>query len=696
MPVLDTSPLPLKSPATYANGTSALAEGAPRVPTPMESPAQDAQQVTDNKWRDEISLEHLEDPELRDDVLRMLDKHAKMWDGSLGDIKATEHRIDLKPDTNLVRAAPYRMGPTRRQLASEEINKMLAKGVIEPATSEWASPIVLVPKKDGQLRFCVDYRKLNELTVTDAYPLPRMDDCMDSLGDAAVFTTLDCNFGYWQIPVAERDRDATTFTSHMGTYRFTRMPFGLKNAPATFQRALDIILSGVRWQTCLIYLDDVIVFSKTHDDHILHVDQVLELLRTAGVTLKLPKCHFFQPKVDYLGHVIMPGKLAIAGTATAAIREAIFPVTPTQMRSFLGSCNVFRRFVLNYAKVARPLTEMLTKDGLTAFGESAPTEDQLEAYERLKQALVNPPVLALPKLGKPYIVDTDAYAYQVGCTLLQEQGDDTWLPVGYWSQALNKAEQGYSPTERECLAVVWAVTTLRPYIERTRFVVRTDHNALRWLMNINDPTGRLVRWRLRLSEFDYTIVYRPGRVHQVPDALSRVPTNGGDTAPLDDAIPCLVVGPTPSDGLDNLDEEDPDFFDPYRARAPESSRYSKTSSVLLIRRGPLPRQFAPIEASEWLEEQRADEFCQNVLARQSAAKDSAFFEDEDGLLRRKATLDNAIQMVVPKSLRPRLLAMSHQSVIAGHPGQNKMYETMRRTYYWLWYNGGYCKCKLQP
>ena len=192
--------------------------------------------------------------------------------------------------------------------------------------------MVLVPKKDGSLRFCIDYRRLNAKTVADAYPLPRTDDCLDSLGDAGVFSTFDCNSGYWQIPVALEDRDKTTIITHMGTFRHVRMPFGLRNAPATFQRALDIILSGLRWQTCLIYLGVVIVFSKDTKEHVAHVDQVLTLLRQAGVSLELKKCEFFQPKVDYLGHVITPGKLAVATENTKASEHATFPRNATQVR----------------------------------------------------------------------------------------------------------------------------------------------------------------------------------------------------------------------------------------------------------------------------------------------------------------------------------------------------------------------------
>ena len=288
---------------------------------------------------------------------------------------------------------------------------MLKAGVIEPATSEWASPVVLVPKKDSSLRFCIDYRRLNANTIADAYPLPRMDGCLDSLGDAAVFSTFDCNSGYWQIPVATEDRDKTTFITHTGTFRHVRMPFRLRNAPATFQRALDIILSGLRWQTCPIYLDDVIIFSKDTNEHVAHVDEVLTLLRSAGVSLKLKKCEFFQPKVDYLGHVITPGELAVATENTKAFEYAAVPRNATQVRSFLGAANVYRRFVKNFSGIAKPLNEMLKKDANPTWDDPKPAA--VEAFETLKSMLISPPVLALPKRGRPYMIDTDASAYQL-------------------------------------------------------------------------------------------------------------------------------------------------------------------------------------------------------------------------------------------------------------------------------------------
>ena len=194
---------------------------------------------------------------------------------------------------------------------------------------------MLVPKKDGTFRFCVDFRLLSVVTEKDSYPLPRMDDCIDNLGEATIFSTLDCNADYWQVAIAHEDREKTAFVCHEGAYQYNRMPFGLTNAPATFQRALDSILSGVKWQSCLIYLDDVIVYSKTEEEHIGHVYHVLRLLRETGVTLRLPKCRFFRTTVEYLGHEIKPGRLGVMEAHTRALREAHLPTTRTQVRSFV-------------------------------------------------------------------------------------------------------------------------------------------------------------------------------------------------------------------------------------------------------------------------------------------------------------------------------------------------------------------------
>ena len=697
-------------------------------PTSTSNP--ESKEPEDDSWREKVDLSHLEDEELRERVYSVLAKYKDMWKpGKLGCIKATEHRIDLVEGTKPIHQMPYRQGLPAREKTVEIIKQMMDQDVIEPAMSEWASPVVFAPKKDGTTRFCVDYRRLNAVTKPDVYPLPRMDDCLDSLGDAMIFTTLDANSGYWQLPVAEGDRDKTTFTTFAGTFRYKRMPFGLRNAPATFQRALDIILSGVRWQTCLIYLDDVIIFSKDIETHLKNVDEVLKLLHDAGVTLKLKKCSWFTKKVHYLGHDITPGKLAVAKAPAESFAKAVFPKNITQLRSFLGAANVYRRFIQNYAHVSKPLSSMLRKD--VDIDWSSPTEDQLKAFEDLKSRLTTPPILALPKKGRPFMIDTDASNYQLGAALLQQQDEKNpteWLPVGFFSKTLNETEQRYSATERECFAVVWSVLYLRPYIEGTHFKIRTDHEALRWLMTLTDPSGRLTRWRLRLSEFDYEVTYRPGRVHQVPDALSRISTSGTDNSPVDDEIPSFnatmvvtrsqAMGATqsvpqdianPSEARDShrqhnraeydsnddddiidlplWDGETPDdmFDEELDGTLDEQADVFDLANVF-DDDGTQPRVAdtpLPITRAEVLEAQKSDDFCQTVLSRQSARKDSKFFEDGGGLLRRKNPHHpDYPQIVLPASLRPRLLSLAHYHKLSGHPGQTRMYYTMRQRFYW--------------
>ena len=616
-------------------------------------------------WAQDVSLDHL-DKVTKSKLLGLLRQYSEICDGRLGTLKGVYHRIDLLPGSTPIFQQPYRAGPEARKAEEAEVQRMLEAEVIAPSMSEWASPVILVPKPDKSLRFCVDYRKLNSITKRDSYPMPRMDECIDSLGSANIFSTLDCNSGYWQLPIAERDQDKTTFTCHAGSYKFIRMPFGLRNAPATFQRAMDIILSRVRWKHCIVYLDDIIVFSDTRDDHLSHLDEVLRLLKEAGVTLRLAKCDFFKAEVKYLGHVIRPGRLGMLRKNVEAIEKAEVPKTKTQMRSFLGMCNVYRRFIKGYARIAHPLSRRTSKDFPETWDDLS--EEEITAFKTLKRCLVTAPILALPREGHPYTLDTDASAYQVGCCLLQEQPDGNLLPVGYWSRSLTPAEKNYSSTEKECLAIVWATLHLRPYLERSRFTIRTDHDALKWLLNLRDPRGRLARWGLRLQEFDFDIQYRPGSSHALADGPSRLSTAGLDKSHLNDEIPCLPRGSKHLFRPQTKDE-----------RSETPSPQGEITSALLVRNDELR---LPISVDEMLSEQSCDEYCQWARRQMDLSTESPFAIDQHGVLIRRSPLDGTLQVVVPESLRRRVLDIAHHPPISAHPGRSRMYQTLRRDFYW--------------
>jgi hypothetical protein len=530
------------------NQVVGVAEGQNITICTPSSPGKDKDQP---EWEATLQqkLKHLS-PEQSRETFDTLRSFEDMWDGRLGKIDAVQHHIVTEGSP--VASQPYRAGPTAREKINNEVDRMLSMDVIEPSSSPWASPIVLIPKPDGSIRFCVDYRRLNTVTRKDSYAVPRMDDCIDSLGTAKYFSTLDANAGYWQIAVAPDDRNKTAFTSHRGLYRFKRLPFGLVTAPATFQRAVDVILSSVRFQCAITYLDDIIIYSSSFEQHLIDLRKVLKPLRDSGITLKLAKCSFCAMEVQYLGFIVGRDGLKVDETKLEAIQKSLPPRSKTPLRRFLGMTGVYRRFIAGYAKIAAPLTRYLKNE---LDDEFQLDEAALTAHEMLKAVVTTAPVLVLPRPGARMILETDASNAQLGVQLLQEEEDKKVRPVGFWSRQCNKAECNYSATEKEALAIVWGIRICRPCLEGIHFVVRSDHQALRWLFSvaISDVNPRLVRWRLALSTYDFEVQYKPGPTHKVADALSRLPTDGMtmlQTEEDEEYIPTLTLDvdppPTPS------------------------------------------------------------------------------------------------------------------------------------------------------
>lgn len=435
-------------------------------------------------------------------------------DRDIGRTDVVKHSIntnDAKPVKERLRRYPK----GDQEEIMRQVRDLEGRGLIEPSDSPWAANVVLVRKKDGARRLCVDYRGLNARTIKDAYPVPRIDETLDELGGSRWFSTLDLASGYWQVALDEDASQKSSFVVRNGLYRWKCMPFGLCNAPATFERLMDKVMAGLQWEILLIYLDDVIVFGKTVEEEIRRLRVVFERLRKAGLKLKPSKCSLFQRSVKYLGHIVSAEGVATDPEKVSAVADWPVPKCVKEVRSFIGLASYYRKFIQGFAEIASPLHELTSKSR-----EFLWTDKCQRAFEELKQRLQSSPILAYPLAIGDYVLDTDASGDGIGAVLSQVQDGEEKV-VAYASRKLSKAERNYCVTRRELLAVVVYLKHFRQYLYGRKITVRTDHAALRWLLNFKDPEGQLARWLQVVSEYDVTVQHRPGRKHGNADCLSR-------------------------------------------------------------------------------------------------------------------------------------------------------------------------------
>ncbi len=415
-----------------------------------------------------------------------------------------------------IRQRPYRQPLTKRRVVEEELEKMLALGVIRPSTSEWASPITLVPKKDGSVRFCVDYRRVNALTRKDGYPLPHIQEIFDLLGGSRYFTTLDVRSGYWQCDLDESSIPKSAFVCHRGLYEWVRIPFGLANAPGQFQRLMDVILGDLIGRTCMVYIDDIVIFSRSPEEHRQHVEEVLERINAAGMTLKLPKCSFGQSEVKLLGYTINGSGIAPQEEKTEAIRNLPVPTKVRDVRAFLGMAGYYRQCVPAFADIAAPLVRLTRKNAKFTWDDACQA-----AFDMLKEKLVSADVMIYPDKDKPYILHTDASDFAVGAILTQDvNGLDRHIQ--YVSKALTESQRKWPAITKEAYAIVFALQKLRPYLQGARFTVWTDHKPLKSLFSCEIKNSMVQRWAMQISEFGCDIQYRKGAHNVRADMLSRI------------------------------------------------------------------------------------------------------------------------------------------------------------------------------
>ena len=459
--------------------------------------------------------------EVAEQFFQLVEKyeHQFMREGkALGHTGMVQHQIhtDGHPP---IKQRPRREPLGMQDVVKEELIKMEAQGIIEPSNSPWASPVVLVKKKDGTIRFCIDYRKLNEVTLKDAYPLPRIEDNLDALKGARWFTTLDLASGYWQVEMDPGDKEKTAFCTRYGLYQFKNMPFGLCNAPGTFERLMETVLRGMQWERAVLYLDDIIIFSSNLTEHLERLEEMFQRLQKANLMLKPSKCHFFKRQVEFLGHIVSEDGVHTDPEKIEAVKNWGTPRRVKDVRSFLGLTGYYRRFIKDYGGLAKPLHELTEKN--TAFEWN---EKREEAFQNLKQALTQAPILGYPSAEQDdlFILDTDASNCHIGAVLSQRQNGQEKV-ISFGSKVLNKAERNYCVTRRELLAVVFFIVHYKHYLIGRKFLLRTDHGALTWLFKFKAPEGQVARWLEALSTYDFDIVHRAGKLHGNGDGMSRRP-----------------------------------------------------------------------------------------------------------------------------------------------------------------------------
>ena len=590
---------------------------------------------------------------------------------------------------------------------------METQGIIRPSISPWASPIVLVRKKSGKVRPCVDYRRLNAITTKDAFPLPRVSDCLDSVAGATLFSCFDVTSGYHQIPVKESDIPKTAFCTKYGLYEYVSMPMGLTNSPATFQRLMELALSGLQWHTCLIYLDDIVVFGSNFDEHLQRVQEVLERIRTAGLKLKPEKCQLVQKEVDFLGHLVSAEGLRPNPHNIAKVEQWPVPTNVTDVRRILGLGNYYRRFVKNYSQLVRPLTDLTRKGASFVW-----TADCQSSFDALKRALIGSDVMAYPKDTGQYILDTDASDGQIAGILSQIQ-DGHERVISYGSRTLGKAEKNYCITDKELLAIRHFVEHYRQYLLGRTFLVRSDHQALVWLFKLKEPKGRIARWIELLSEYDFSIEYRPGAKHANADALSRCPNPWECRCSELDNLEQLRCGPCPKCRKRTVDMQ-------YEHVAGESTEQVQNQKELkeIIRmatsrsglsdacddsgEASVETQLSEhndLASCSVAEKQQSDDNLKLIIEAMKKGSRPCHsevvsmnpairhywsiwdsLEIHDGCLYKRFYQQNDmgsfLQLIVPKVLKGQILHQMHNNLLSGHFGERKTYTKMQQRFYW--------------
>ena len=565
----------------------------------------------------------------------------------LPDRKPWDHAIELKPDSDPFRCKIYPLSPNEQKELDAFLEENLKSGRIRPSKSPMASPVFFAKKKDGGLRLIQDYRKLNNMTIKNSYPLPLISDIINKLKTAKYFTKLDVRWGFNNVRIKKGDEWKAAFRTNRGLFEPLVMFFGLTNSPATFQTMMnDIFIELIDGNVVIVYMDDILIFTETLDHHREVVKKVLELLEKNKLYLKPEKCEFEKEKIEYLGLIISHGRIEMDPVKIEGVSSWPIPENVKDAQSFLGFVNFYRRFIQDFAYIARPLHDLTKKEVAWSW-----TDKQQEAFDSLKKKVTSSPILIFPDDNKPYKLEADSSDYAIGAVLSQEGSDGKWHPVAFMSRGLNEVERNYDIHDKEMLAIIRALEEWRHYLEGTKhtFEIWTDHKNLEYFMSAKKLNRRQARWSLFLSRFDFTLHHRPGKKSLKPDALSRRPDHR-------------------KGGEDNKDIVllKPSYF---------KIQALKQGHVLLT--GAEGNILKKIREAKDLDEKvvKAVEELRRTSTRRLDGQE--WSEEQDLILFRG-------KVYVPKDmeLRRQLVELHHDTAVAGHPGRWKTLELVSRNYWW--------------
>lgn len=587
-----------------------------------------------------IELEEAKKETLRNALRPFLDMFSEIP----GDCKLYEHRIEIDPPYHRpLKAKMQIMSKGKREIFDKTFFELLRYGIIRPSKSPWSSCAFVLPKKDGTWRFIVDYRELNKITIPDNYPMPNIEEILAYLGGSNWISVFDLAKGFYQMSMAKEHIERTAFICHHGLFEFTRLPMGLRNSPASFQRCMDFVLRETRWNTNIPYMDDIVTYSPDFEKHVEDIIDTLTKLRNANYTVHPRKVQLCRRRLKYLGYIITPGKCYPNPEKVENIKKFPRPENAADIAQFFGLLGYYRKFIPDFAIHAKPIYN------LTGEKSWVWNEECEKSFHHLKYALCGQVELYLPDLNLEFIITCDASRKGLAAILAQEK-DGIRYPIWFASRTLRPAETRYSVSEIELLSILFGVEKFRPYIELTHFVVETDHSALQWLQKIKDPVGRLARWFMILQGFNFTVRHKSGTSACIrpADSLSRSVIKEDDNmvlASFDDSIHRNRI----------IAEQD---FDPFLS---DIKRYLRLENLS----GIFPRDRIAIHAS------RAYIGEDGLLWRYIGPKDK-LWEDENMFFR----------VWIPMSLKNQIISLFHDNITAGHLGRNKTYHKLEDRVFW--------------